>query len=601
MATQGISGAAGGSEEWLRRPGKCRALGLIFCLLLGASLTHGAADFSLPTLVEAEDEPVEAVAPKPGAAEYDDARRREATAKSAEELASIVAAYERAAEAGNVSAMVRLGRVRLRGLLGQAVDKAAARKWYERAAREGSIAARVGLARTAKAEGHPIPEVISLLENAVERGSRVAMCDLGALYEHGDGVARNPKQAFEWYEKAAQRDFGWAQMKVGFLLLDGPGVPADPERACELLKLAAEKGFAQAEARLAICFLTGTGVPGNIRHAFVHIVSAGRRLNELGLIQGLAEVLRHATTEERTELGRLMRRYASEPSFLETKGVLPEMCLVAWASKLEGLDEPEVARELFARLATQERPQSLLTLAEAAYVGWPCPYDLEKARRWAQRAVTEHPHDGPAMLASIDAAAGETPAERERALWRLRDLAAVGNRRALLFLGTDAVHGIFGERDPAAAVEYLSATTSPHGQKATLTFEDVCRTFQYTPPEPPDPAALAAAIAKARAMKTEFPIPVHREAPAFPLPLRVSGLQGQADIEFLVDTEGRTAKVTAVSADHPLFARAGEAAVRRWRFVPGNKNGKPVVTRMQVPVIFNLDDEPAASADKPPR
>lgn len=61
-------------------------------------------------------------------------------------------------------------------------------------------------------------------------------------------------------------------------------------------------------------------------------------------------------------------------------------------------------------------------------------------------------------------------------------------------------------------------------------------------------------------------------------------------IEILPDgSVGRT-KVMQ-STGHRLLDRVAESAVRNWKFHPATKNGQPVVTCIQIPIVFQLEKE----------
>ena len=76
--------------------------------------------------------------------------------------------------------------------------------------------------------------------------------------------------------------------------------------------------------------------------------------------------------------------------------------------------------------------------------------------------------------------------------------------------------------------------------------------------------------------------------PQFPLAAFAAGLtEGQAVVEFLVDTEGKVRLPRIVSSTHPSFGYRAVQTVANWRYEPPKSGGKPVVTRVRVPFIFN--------------
>lgn len=61
---------------------------------------------------------------------------------------------------------------------------------------------------------------------------------------------------------------------------------------------------------------------------------------------------------------------------------------------------------------------------------------------------------------------------------------------------------------------------------------------------------------------------------------------GSVQIIFIVDEQGRTTSHIVQNSSDPIFERAALDAVRKWKFEPGKRNGKPVRFRMRVPITF---------------
>jgi protein TonB len=86
------------------------------------------------------------------------------------------------------------------------------------------------------------------------------------------------------------------------------------------------------------------------------------------------------------------------------------------------------------------------------------------------------------------------------------------------------------------------------------------------------------------------PEPVVQVAPVFPFNLKRDAIEGRVMVEFVVDSEGRVMGAVVVDSTHPGFEEAAVTGVGRWKFRPGQKNGRPVNTRMRVPILFRLTD-----------
>ena len=83
------------------------------------------------------------------------------------------------------------------------------------------------------------------------------------------------------------------------------------------------------------------------------------------------------------------------------------------------------------------------------------------------------------------------------------------------------------------------------------------------------------------------PKPVVIRQPPFPLAAFQAGLtEGNAVVEFLIDTEGKVRLPRIVSATHPSFGYMAAQTVANWRFEPPKSQGKPVITRARLPFDF---------------
>lgn len=93
--------------------------------------------------------------------------------------------------------------------------------------------------------------------------------------------------------------------------------------------------------------------------------------------------------------------------------------------------------------------------------------------------------------------------------------------------------------------------------------------------------------------------PVSRRKPNFPKSVNESVTSGEAMIECLIDKKGRVRLPRIVSATEPAFGYAAVQAVSAWWFEIPHKAGKPVVTRVQIPFKFQLNDRGESQAPPP--
>jgi protein TonB len=81
------------------------------------------------------------------------------------------------------------------------------------------------------------------------------------------------------------------------------------------------------------------------------------------------------------------------------------------------------------------------------------------------------------------------------------------------------------------------------------------------------------------------PVVIYQPSPVRSQKLRRKG-PAKVNIIFIVDERGRVVEPRVRSSTDPIFDKSALAAVKRWRFEPGKRNGKPVRFRMLVPITF---------------
>lgn len=185
--------------------------------------------------------------------------------------------YRKAAERGNLRAMVSLGLI-LEAGDGVPKDVPGAYSWYERAAAGGSADGAINLA-VALMQGSPlprnVPRALELLRTASGQGSAIATFNLGVLAEQG--VNGSPEQALGYFRKAVELGDVRGYRAAAILLDEGRGTRKDPDAAAESLlrAVAADTGSTLDELTKA----TKNWSPETIR-------AVQRRLQREGYYQG---------------------------------------------------------------------------------------------------------------------------------------------------------------------------------------------------------------------------------------------------------------------------------------------------------------------------
>ena len=80
------------------------------------------------------------------------------------------------------------------------------------------------------------------------------------MYQQGQGVNQDDKQAVKWFRLAAEQGIAQAQHNLGVMYDNGWGVRQDYQTALKWYALAAEQGNAEAQLVLGGMYFEGRGV-----------------------------------------------------------------------------------------------------------------------------------------------------------------------------------------------------------------------------------------------------------------------------------------------------------------------------------------------------
>ncbi len=88
---------------------------------------------------------------------------------------------------------------------------------------------------------------------------------------------------------------------------------------------------------------------------------------------------------------------------------------------------------------------------------------------------------------------------------------------------------------------------------------------------------------------TDPPRPIRRPQPLYPPELRRAGIEGSVIVMFVVRSDGSVSNIEIQRASHPAFAESVIKTMRKWRFAPGEKDGKAVHTRVRQAIPFRIN------------
>ncbi len=118
-------------------------------------------------------------------------------------------------------------------------------------------------------------------------------------------------------------------------------------------------------------------------------------------------------------------------------------------------------------------------------------------------------------------------------------------------------------------------------------------------PQPPAEASVASALEEVKdvpeGLSEEIPVvtePAFRSTPrppSYPRMARRRNLEGVVLIEVLVDEAGNSQEIKIIeSSGHEILDKAALRAVKKWEFKPMVRDGIATLSKVRVPVAFNL-------------
>lgn len=154
-------------------------------------------------------------------------------------------------------------------LLNLGVETRKAIKLLLQSAKAGYILAQLELAHLALIDKYEMSykEAVKLFKYFSDLDNPSAHLQLGYCYDHGLGVRKNSKKAFELYAKAAGYNLDQAMFNLALCYEDGIGVGKNQKKALLWYRRAAKNKNYEAINTLGYFYLNGEGVRKNYKKA----------------------------------------------------------------------------------------------------------------------------------------------------------------------------------------------------------------------------------------------------------------------------------------------------------------------------------------------
>jgi len=107
-----------------------------------------------------------------------------------------------------------------------------------------------------------------------ERGNVLAQYKLGLMYNNGEGVRQDFREAVMWFSRAAVQGYAPAQTSLGVKYEHGQGVKRSNREAVRWYRHGATQGHATAQYRLGRMYVQGRGARRNYTEAVAWFILA---------------------------------------------------------------------------------------------------------------------------------------------------------------------------------------------------------------------------------------------------------------------------------------------------------------------------------------
>jgi TPR repeat protein len=341
----------------------------------GLNISTGDTQRALPDQTEhALDFPALKAKAESGdpAAQYDLGLQYEKGGGVSKDIKQAAGWFMKAAEKGYTKAEAKVGE--LYGLFGDrdsglSFDPEKSMAWYTKAAEKGLAEAQYALGYLyatwyLKKDSEKAAELFS---KAAAQGNSPAQVSLGDCYANGEGMPKDPKKAVEWYTKAARLGDTEGERKLAKCYGTGEGVTKDPKKAFELYSKAAETDEVFAPIDVGDCYITGLGVPKDPKKAVEWYSKAAKNVWNSDAVFRLGLC------------------------FAEGEGVEKDIdkAMELWRSLPKGYDNYQEHVECYRNATEGARGEAQAQVAEWYLEGDIVSKDVDKARKWYQKAADQ--------------------------------------------------------------------------------------------------------------------------------------------------------------------------------------------------------------------
>ena len=403
-------------------------------------------------------------------------------------------------------------------------------------------------------------KAVSWWEKAADLNHPLALWRLGLYTEEGVLGKRNLKKAIAYYEKAAELGYRPAVERLINILESNDGFEAETEKALKWNRQAAIQGDAKAQSNLGFWYESGINIERDFNQAIHWYSYAAEQKDTRALtLLGRAYIMGRGVNTD-YEKGHKLLAEASE------QGSPLAKYLLGYIYK-KGLGVEVDENQAFAYYQEASNlglAQAQLLISENFFLGLAVDQDVEESLRLLQTSAEQDYHR----------------AEMRLAHWYYK--------------------GIVVDQDDELFY-YWTIRAAEHGSKvgdgllAALdnTDEDLHTTVDQYWERAKAYSNRKAYLKKQRedyvrgSIKFKPPRPIDVIQPELPKYIMDKISEGRVLLRLQVSKRGFVTAIEVEESTHEELEEPTMRAVKKWRFAPSIRNGKPAIGQVRIPIIYN--------------
>lgn len=399
--------------------------------------------------------------------------------------------------------------------------------WWEKAAKLNHPIAlwRLGLYYEKNPTGkRKLNKAIAYYEQAAALGYRPAIEQLIKILETDKGFEAETEKALSWNRQAAIQGDAKAQSNLGFWYESGINIEQDFNQAIHWYKYAAEQKDTRALTLLGRAYILGRGVKADYEKGLKFLTEASEQGSSLAKYL-LGHIYKKGLGVEIDEnLAFTYYHEASNLGYAQAQLLLSEYYFLGLA-----IDQDiEKALELLRASATQNYHRAEMRLAHWYYKGIAVNQDDEQFYYWLARSVEHGSRVGEGLLTALDQT-------------------------------TDDMHTTVDNFWKRA--QYYSNKKDYLKQQR----EDYVKgSIKYKPPRP-----------------------IAVTEPELPQYILDNITEGRVLLMLQISKRGYVTNIEVEESTHEELEKPTLRAVKKWRFAPSLREGKPTKGFVRIPIIYN--------------